>query len=208
MKKAFILLIFLAAIIAIVLVNQVSMTKGESQSSQIDNENLEEAIFAGGCFWCNEAAFEEIEGVSEVISGYTGGDVINPSYEQVITGTTGHREAVKVFYDPEVISYEELVESFWRQINPTDAEGQFVDKGSQYTTAIYYETEEEREIAEKSKEEISNKFDEPIVTEVLPEKVFYEAEEYHQDYSKKRTLQYKAYVMGSGRGILKDLWGE
>ena len=133
-------------------------------------QNIKEAVFAGGCFWCNEAAFEEIEGVLDVISGYTGGDVENPTYEQVSSGTTGHKEAVKIIYDPERVSYKKLVEKFWRQIDPTDDEGQFADKGQQYRTAIYYKTPEEKEIAEKSKPDLekSGRFKKSIVTAILP----------------------------------------
>ena len=183
------------------------MTKGETMQS---NNNLKEAIFAGGCFWCNEAAFEAIEGVTEVISGYTGGEEQNPTYEQVLSGTTGHHEAVKVIYDPEIISYKELVERFWRQIDPTDDEGQFVDRGAQYTTAIFYQNGEEKQIAEQSKSELesSGRFDKPIATKILSVMPFYPAEEYHQDFYKKKTLRYKAYRDGSGREVLDEIWGE
>lgn len=182
-----------------ILLNEITMAK--------DSDIIyKEAIFAGGCFWCNEAAFEEIEGVKESISGYTGGDEPNPTYEEVLSGTTGHHEAVKIIYDPAVISYKELVERFWRQIDPTDTEGQFVDKGSQYTTAIFYANEEEKKIAEESKSGIAEKFEKPIATKILPLKPFYEAEEYHQDYYKKRVSSYNAYKKGSGRDKLEEIW--
>ncbi len=160
-----------------------------------------EAIFAGGCFWCNEAAFEAAPGVIETISGYTGGDEPNPKYEDVHYRDTGHREAVKVIYDPSKVSYKELVELFWRQIDPTDAGGQFNDRGHQYTTAIYYKTPEEKKIAEQSKKELekSKRFKQPIVTEILPTKTFWPAEEEHQNFYKKRVLHYNAYKKGSRR---------
>jgi peptide methionine sulfoxide reductase msrA/msrB len=160
-----------------------------------------EAIFAGGCFWCNEATFEATPGVIGVISGFTGGEESNPTYEQVHNGKTQHRESVKVIYDPRKISYGKLVELFWKQIDPTDATGQFYDRGHQYTTAIYYQTKEEKEIAEKSKSQLekSKRFDKPIVTEILPAKKFWPAEEEHQDFYKKHVLQYKIYKKGSGR---------
>jgi len=207
MKKLLILLIIIVTLATVLAINQITMTKTEPEKKEI-SLNSREAIFAGGCFWCNEAAFEEINGVSEVISGYTGGEEENPTYEQVVTGTTGHREAVKVFYNPEIISYKELVDRFWRQIDPVDDQGQFVDKGPQYTTAIFYQNEEERLIAEQSKAEVAEQFEEPIVTKILPATQFYEAEEYHQDYYKKKTLQYKIYRKGSGRDRLEDIWGE
>jgi len=180
-----------------------------SESKEIP-PTAKEAIFAGGCFWCNEAAFEGFEGVFEVTSGYTGGHKENPTYYEVTTGETGHKEAVKVIYDPSIITYKELVEKFWRQIDPTDNDGQFVDSGSQYRTAIYYKTEEEKQIAEQSKKELgeSGRFDKPIVTEILPAVIFYDAEEEHQDYYKKRVLQYKAYEAGSGRKQFKEVWEE
>jgi len=160
-----------------------------------------EAIFAGGCFWCIEAAFELMPGVIEAISGYTGGHVENPTYEEVATGTTGHYEAVLVRYDPEQITYEELLEQFWKSVNPTDDGGQFYDRGSQYATAIFYLDEEQRALAEESKRalEESGVFDEPIVTRILPAQIFYVAESYHQDYYKTYLSQYKAYSKASGR---------
>lgn len=163
------------------------------------NENLKSAVFAGGCFWCMESGFEAQEGVYEVISGYSGGHVENPTYEEVSTGTTGHYEAVEVYYDPKAITYEQLLESFWIQIDPTDPEGQFSDKGSQYKTAIFYQTEDEKKMAEYSKEAIAPMYDEPIVTEILKFENFYPAEDYHQDYYKKQSLRYKTYEKLSGR---------
>ena len=168
------------------------------------------ATFAGGCFWCMEGRFEAIPGVTDVISGYTGGSVENPTYEQVSTGTTGHAEAVLVRFDPERVSYEELLDAFWREIDPTDAGGQFADRGSQYRTAVFYHGEEQRRLAEESKARAgsSGRFAAPIVTEIVPAGPFWEAEEYHQDYYRKQSRQYESYRQGSGRETyLESTWG-
>lgn len=172
---------------------------------------IELATFAGGCFWCMVKPFDRYEGVESVISGYTGGDVPNPTYELVCTETTGHKEAVQITFDPERITYRELVDVFWRQINPTDPGGQFFDRGISYQTAIYYHTNEQKEIAEQTKEELerSGKFDQPIATQILEAKEFYPAEEYHQDYYKKNPQHYNRYHVGSGRANYKqEVWGE
>ncbi|MBT4935609.1 peptide-methionine (S)-S-oxide reductase MsrA [Candidatus Woesearchaeota archaeon] len=180
----------------------------EIPESEVPSE-ADVATFAGGCFWCMEAAFQGYAGVFDVISGYAGGDVKDPTYEHVLSGKTGHRESVQVFYDKSVISYEELVRLFWRQIEPTDAGGQFSDRGEQYTTAIFYHTEKQKVAAEKSKSEIAKKFTEPIATQIIPFTTFYKAEEYHQDYSLKRTRQYEQYAKGSGRkGYIERVWGK
>ena len=161
--------------------------------------DTEKATFAGGCFWGIEAAFEELEGVLEAISGYTGGDTINPTYKEVSTGKTGHYEAVEVIFNPSQITYSELLDVFWQNINPTDPGGQFVDRGSQYRTAIFYHNDEQKMIAEKSKDELqqSDKFKADIVTKILAASEFYPAEEYHQDYYKKSSIGYQAYSIGS-----------
>lgn len=169
----------------------------------------EKTTFAGGCFWCMEPPFEGLEGVLEVVAGYTGGHTKDPSYEEVCEGDTGHAEAIQITYDPSKITYERLLDIFWRQIDPTDAGGQFVDRGTQYRTAIFYHTEEQKALAEKSKLEIgeSGRYDKPVVTEILPIAEFYLAEEYHQDYYKKEALRYKSYRKHSGRDqVLKELW--
>lgn len=174
-----------------------------------ENEDIAEAIFAGGCFWCTEAAFEAKSGVISVVSGYTGGEKVNPTYEEVSSGTTGHYEAIKVKYYKSLVSFKELSDYFLRNIDPTDDAGQFVDKGSQYGTAIFYAKDEEKKIAEQSIKELedSGRFDKPIVTKVLPAKEFYLAEEYHQDYYLKKSVQYESYAKGSGRyDFLKDKW--
>lgn len=172
---------------------------------------LELATFAGGCFWCMVAPFEALEGVKKVVAGYTGGSTKNPSYEEVCSGKTGHYEAVQVTYDPEIIAYERLLETFWRQIDPTDEGGQFADRGSSYRTAIFFHNEAQRAEAEKSKGTLnqSRRFDRPIVTSILPASEFYPAEEYHQDYHRKEPLRYRAYREASGRQrFLAKTWGE
>jgi len=169
------------------------------------------ATFAGGCFWCMEGPLEALDGVSSVVSGYTDGQVENPTYQQVSSGGTGHAEAVRVTYDPSRVSYEQLLETFWRQIDPTDPGGQFADRGSQYRTGIYYHDEEQRQLAETSKQELaaSGKFDQPIATEIKAASTFYPAEDYHQDYYKTHPTRYKMYKIGSGRdGYIKDTWGD
>ena len=172
-------------------------------------DRYETAIFGGGCFWCMEPPFEELEGVVEGVAGYSGGTEVDPSYEAVSSGMTGHLEAVRVTYDPARIGYSKLVEVFWRQVNPTDDGGQFADRGNHYRTAIFYSREEQREVAERSKEalEASEIFDKPIVTRILPAMPFYLAEEYHQDYYTKNVLHYQAYKRGSGRGpFIESVW--
>lgn len=173
-----------------------------------DYENLNKATFAGGCFWCIEAAFDPVEGVREAISGYTGGFVEDPSYDEVTSGETGHYEAALVYYDKS-INYTDLLDIFWRQIDPTDDGGQFADRGPQYRTAIFYHDEEQRRLALQSKKQLeeSGIYDDPIVTQILPAQEFYEAEEYHQDYAEKFAARYKAYKYASGReGFLKKAW--
>ncbi len=171
----------------------------------------EKAIFAGGCFWCMEPPFEKLDGVKEVISGYTGGHKENPTYKEVSAGGTGHLESVEIIYDPTKVSHEKLLDVFWRQIDPTDAGGQFGDRGSQYRSAIFYLDEEQKKLAEKSRDELaaSGRFEKPIVTEILPAGKFYRAEGYHQDYYKKNPIRYKIYRFGSGRDKFLDrVWGK
>jgi len=157
------------------------------------------AIFAGGCFWCMVAPFKQLTGVQEVKAGYTAGHVKNPSYKDISTGESGHYEAVEITYDPKLVNYADLLKVFWLQIDPTDTNGQFADRGPQYRTAIFYSNEEQRELAEKSKQEEANKRQKPIATQILAAVKFYEAEEYHQDYHLKQPLHYKRYSEGSGR---------
>lgn len=177
----------------------------------VDKENLSVATFAGGCFWCVEADFEKLPGVHEVISGYSGGQSPNPTYKQVSTGNTEYVESVQVYYDPNGISYEHLVESFWHQINPTDHGGQFVDRGKQYRPLIFYHDENQRKIAEQSRQILnaSGRYDKPVVTEIRQFEKFYPAEQYHQDYYKRNPLRYKFYRFNSGRDqFLTKIWGE
>jgi peptide methionine sulfoxide reductase msrA/msrB len=168
----------------------------------------EKATFAGGCFWCMESAFEKLDGVVDVVSGYEGGSGQNPTYEDY--AKKGHVEVIEVTYDPSKISYDRLLEVFWRQIDPTDPGGQFVDRGAQYRSAIFYHNDEQKRSAEKSKEELgkSGRYSKPIVTEILAAGPFYKAEDYHQDYYKKNTIRYKFYRFNSGRDqYLEKVWG-
>jgi len=184
--------------------------KEKSSLMKTEPKNLKTATFAGGCFWCVESDFEKVDGVVEAISGYTGGQKPNPTYKEVSAGGTGHAEAVQVRYDPDKITYKELLEVFWRHVDPTDAGGQFVDRGSQYRPAIFYHDEEQKRIAEESRAELekSSPFSKPIATEIVPLTEFYTAEEYHQDYYRKNPLRYKFYRYGSGRDqFLKSTWG-
>ena len=159
------------------------------------------ATFAGGCFWCMVHPFDEMPGVLSVVSGYTGGRTVNPTYEEVCSHTTGHREAVQIRFDPARITYAELLEAFWRQIDPTDAGGQFVDRGSSYEAAVFYHTEAQRMAAEASRAalEATGRFGRPVVTPILPAGPFYPAEDYHQDFYKKSPAHYQRYRAGSGR---------
>jgi methionine-S-sulfoxide reductase len=169
------------------------------------------AIFAGGCFWCMEPPFEKLDGVLSVISGYTGGDKENPTYSEVCEGMTGHAEAIQITYDPNKISYDQLLDVFWMNIDPTDARGQFVDRGSQYRTGIFFLDQEQRQLAEASKKRVteSGRFDRPIVTEITAASTFYPAEDYHQNYYRENTVRYKVYRYNSGRDrYLKKVWGE
>ena len=168
------------------------------------------AIFAGGCFWCEEAAFEQVDGVTSVISGYTGGRLADPTYEQVSHGGTGHYEAVKVDFDPNRVSYATLLDVFWHNVDPVDAGGQFCDRGDQYRSAIFYENDEQKRLAEQSKAEIegSGRPGRPIVTPIVAATTFYPAEEYHQDYYKKNPLRYHYYRASCGRDRrLAQVWG-
>ncbi|WP_010285972.1 peptide-methionine (S)-S-oxide reductase MsrA [Kurthia massiliensis] len=169
------------------------------------------ATFAGGCFWCMVKPFDQQPGIESVISGYTGGHVENPTYEQVCSETTGHYEAVQITFDPAVYPYKDLVELYWQLIDPTDAGGQFFDRGQSYETAIFYHDDEQKEIAEASKAalEASGKFDKPIAVKILPAKPFYPAEDYHQQYYRKNPLHYERYSHGSGRvAFQQQHWGQ
>lgn len=172
-------------------------------------EQYEVATFAGGCFWCMVKPFDEQPGIIKVVSGYTGGHKENPTYKEVCSETTGHYEAVQITFDPEVFPYEKLLELYWPQIDPTDAGGQFGDRGDSYRTAIFYHNEHQKTLAEESKQQLeaSGRFSEPIATQILPAKPFYEAEEYHQGYYKKNKFRYAMYRRGSGRDrFIKENW--
>ena len=175
------------------------------------SQNTEKAYFAGGCFWCMEPPFEALDGVLEATSGYMGGETENPTYEQVSMGNTGHAEVVEIEYDPNIITYSELLEVFWRNIDPTALNYQFADVGSQYRTEIFTVGPNQMKEALNSKDELekSDKFDKPIVTAITEAPVFYIAEEYHQDFYKKQSARYKIYAEASGRkGFLEDTWGD
>ena len=172
-------------------------------------EKLAKAAFAGGCFWCMEPPFEKLAGVVSVTSGYAGGQEKNPTYEEVSSGSTGHAESVQVLYDPAKVSYEQLLQTYWHNVDPTQANGQFCDHGEQYRTAIFYGSPEEKALAEKSKVEVEKQLKHPVVTQIVPAAVFYAAEEYHQDFYKKNPVRYSSYRLGCGRDRrLKELWGD
>ncbi len=205
--------IFAAVLFAAVVIFAGSprIASGAAQGEAAASDKLEIATFAGGCFWCVESDFDGVAGVVRTVSGYTGGHVDNPTYGQVSSDTTGHREAVQIYYDPERVSYAELVEIFWRTIDPTDAGGQFCDRGESYTTAIFANSEEQRRLAEASKImiESSGVLGQPVVTTIETAAQFYPAESYHQDYYEKNPLRYKFYRFSCGRDSrIKDLWGE
>jgi peptide methionine sulfoxide reductase msrA/msrB len=198
-------------ILVMVLLGYHQVTGKMEKKMQDKPQSTRAAYFAGGCFWCTESDFEKVDGVIEAISGYTGGNVANPTYKQVSEGGTGHVETVKVVYHPAKVTYEELLEVFWMHVDPTDGDGQFVDRGSQYRSVIFYSNEQERILAEASKKRLatSGRFDRPIVTDILPLGPFYPAEDYHQDYYKKNPIRYRYYRSRSGRDqFLKKVWGD
>jgi peptide-methionine (S)-S-oxide reductase len=166
------------------------------------------ATFAGGCFWCMEPPYDELDGVISTISGYIGGTKKNPTYEEVTSGSTGHTEAVQITYDPKKISYQKLLNVFWPNIDPLTADAQFCDSGSQYRSAIFYHDETQKNLAVRSKKDLQGRFKQPIVTEIAPASEFYPAEDYHQDYYKKNPIRYKIYRYSCGRDQrLQELWG-
>lgn len=175
-----------------------------------NNSNIETAIFAGGCFWCMVEPFDQHEGIVSVRSGYTGGHVPNPTYEQVCSHTTGHTEAVKITFDKEKISYKNLVDIYWQVTDPTDAGGQFQDRGDSYRPVIFYNSAEQKKIATESKEKLdaSNRFDDPIVTQIEEAKPFYEAEEYHQDFYKKDPNRYAMEEAGGRTKFIQEHWSK
>ncbi|MFL1407352.1 peptide-methionine (S)-S-oxide reductase MsrA [Marinobacter sp. M1N3S26] len=208
--------IILATLVAVPLAlaavsSAVLAQRGNDSAHAPDDPDLAVATFAGGCFWCVEAGFEKIPGVVEAVSGYAGGSEPSPTYEQVSSGRTGHTEAVQVYYDPDEMTYEGLLEGFWRFMDPTDADGQFVDRGKQYRPAIFYHDEEQQRLAEASKQALadSGRYDKPVVIEITELDRFYEAEDYHQDYYKKNPIRYKVYTFNSGRfQFIDEYWTE
>ncbi len=203
---------FVLAVFIFVAAMPLAGVSGDMQdSSASEGESQATAVFAGGCFWCTESDFEKIDGVIEAVSGYTGGKQNDPTYKQVSSGRTRHVEAVKVIYDPHKVDYAKLLEVFWTHVDPTDAGGQFVDRGSQYRSAIFYTDGLQRDLALLSKQKLSESgiFDEELQTDILPLGQFYEAEDYHQDYYKKNPLRYKWYRSGSGRDkFLMNTWDQ
>jgi len=181
---------------------------GAAAAQTTGEAKLARATFAGGCFWCMEPPFDKLDGVVSTTSGYTGGHKANPTYEEVSSGTTGHLESMQVRYDPAKVSYEKLLEVFWHNIDPLDGGGQFCDRGTQYTTAIFYHDEQQKRLAEASKERVEKQLGKPVATVIRPAEEFYPAEDYHQDYYEKNPLRYKFYRLSCGRDHrLEQLWG-
>ena len=203
---------FMIALPFVVLLNAcqpIDESIAESATFQIPKENLETAIFAGGCFWCTESDFDKIPGVVSTISGYIGGFVKNPTYDQVVAGKTGHVEAVKIYFDNTITDFSKLLAAYWLTIDPLTTNKQFCDVGSQYRSVIFYRDSDQKELAEKTKQILaaSGRFNQPIVTEILPATEFYRAEEYHQDYYMKNPLRYVYYRNNCGRDKrLEELW--
>jgi len=208
-KLIMITIVILFGAIIVGFQNTTKQTGEKSTTMSDENSTLKIATVAGGCFWCVESDFEKVDGVIKAVSGYTGGQMKNPTYKEVSAGGTGHVEAVQVFYDPTIITYKELLDVFWKHVDPTDPGGQFVDRGAQYRTAIFYHDDDQRRIALASKKELdeSGRYSKPIATEIIAFSKFYEAEEYHQDYYKKSALRYKFYRYNSGRDqFLETVW--
>jgi len=180
-----------------------------ANTNEVKAENMQQAVFAGGCFWCMQPPFDQTHGVLKTEVGYLGGHVENPTYEQISTGITGHVEAIRIYYDAELVSYSDLLDVFWHNIDPTQADGQFADRGSQYKTVIFYANDDENKAAEASKAALSasGKFSQPIATSLQPLSIFYVGEDYHQQYYQKNSVHYNAYKRGSGRaGFIEKMW--
>ncbi len=202
MKTTLVLLLTAAALIVVLAFGV--------RDGRTETKNVEQATFAGGCFWCIEAPFDKLKGVVSAVSGYTGGEIRNPTYGQVSSGNTRHIESVLVTFDPSVITYAQLLDVFWRQFDPTDAGGSFHDRGHHYTSAIFYHDEKQKQLAEASKEALakSDRFEAPIVTPIRSAETFFPAEEYHQDYDRKKPAHYNRYRKGSGRDrFIERIWG-
>ncbi len=206
-KTTFLVFLSIALLTASIVYGEEKM----EQNIETNKTNYKKAAFAGGCFWCMQGPFDRLGGVIDTDVGYTGGEIENPKYEEVASGRTKHAEAIIVTYDPDKIGYEQLLDVFWMNIDPTDDGGQFADRGYQYRTAIFYHNEEQKALAEASKGRLekSGKFKKPIVTNIEPANEFYRGEEYHQEYYKKNPIKYKLYKYGSGRGpYLEQKWGK
>jgi len=204
------MMLLMMGVVALVSVSAAIAADG-NKAVETHTAKTQKAIFAGGCFWCMEAPFEKLPGVVSAVSGYTGGTKENPTYEEVSSGGTGHAEAVEITFDPEKISYEKLLDVFWMNIDPTAVDRQFVDAGHQYRAAVFYLDDEQKRLAEESREKLqkSGRFTKPVVTEITQATVFYPAEDYHQDYYKKNPIRYKYYRNGSGRDqFLDSIWGK
>jgi len=211
MKKSILLKLSVISLLALFLISFLRAGPAPTQKVVSKDAKAETAIFAGGCFWCVEANFEKVDGVIEAVSGYTGGHTENPTYQEVCSHKTGHLEAVKVTFDSNVVSYNDLLEVFWRTIDPTDAGGSFVDRGEPYTSAIFVANETQRQIAESSKQKLddSQRFDKVAVTPIRDAVSFYDAEDYHQDYYYKSPMKYKLYRYSSGRDqFIAQAWGD
>jgi peptide-methionine (S)-S-oxide reductase len=202
MKRRFLL-------VALVTVLPVFSEASGAAAQAPGGQRLAKAAFAGGCFWCMEPPFDKLPGVVSTTSGYTGGQKKNPTYEEVSAGGTGHAESVEVTYDPAKVSYQQLLQVFWHNVDPLTRDAQFCDHGHQYRTAIFYRGEQERRLAEASKQQVEKQLGKPVVTEIVPASTFYPAEEYHQDYYVKNPVRYKFYRYNCGRDRrLEELWGE
>ena len=200
----------LAAVLASMLVSCTRASDSDAPAKIVVPPHSAAAVFSGGCFWCIQPPFDEAKGVLITYVGYCGGNTENPTYEEVSSGETGHRESIEVFYDPAKISYKQLLDIYWHNINPTQPDGQFYDIGSQYTTAVYYSNDQEKREAIESRDALqkSGKFNAPIATKILPLIKFWPAEEHHQKYSRKNPDHYEAYHSGSGRdSYLQETWG-
>jgi peptide-methionine (S)-S-oxide reductase len=184
---------------------------GFAKDAASNPKQLQKATFAGGCFWCMQPFFDRTKGVQQTMVGYTGGQTLNPTYQQVSSGKTGHAEAIEIIYDSEQVSYEKLLNIYWRNIDPTAKNQQFADHGTQYRSAIFYHDDEQKRIAEDSRKQLeaSGKFKKPIVTEIVPASQFYPAEEHHQKYYQKNSIQYEMYHESSGRNqFFEKFWGK